>query len=173
MVKELVIVNSIALCSGGTFHKRHLRDIKGVVIHRIDVGRTAEEVAKFFEQYPSIGKMAYTFFIRKDGTIEQALPLTYRSPGGIVLNENFVHIALDGDFRVRSVPPAQAVSLVKLTSSLCAALDTLHVQGHMETVGSSSDPNKDCPGEKLNIAALRQQVIENVKSCQPLEGVVL
>ena len=173
MVTKLAIVGCIASCGQGSYHRRHVQDIKGLVIHRIDVGRTASEVAKWFRGYPSIGKMPYTFFIRKDGTIEQALPLSYRAPAGKILNDNFVHIALDGDFTKHPVTPDQALSLTKLATALCAGLDTLHVQGHMETAGSSSDPKKECPGKHLNMKALREYVIENVDKCLPLEGVVI
>lgn len=173
-MKELLIINAILACVGDTkYYRRHLSDIKGVVIHRIDVGSTAEEVADFFRGYPAIGKMAYTFFIRKDGTVEQALPLSYRAPGGKVLNRNFIQIGVDGDFTKHPMTPAQSLSLKRLVTGLCAGLDILDVRGHMETQGASSDPHKKCPGDHINLRALREMVIKEVNTCEPISGLVI
>ena len=110
------ILNRIGLCSKGRFKKRHLSDIIGVVVHRIGPvsgvhkGKRwplseAETIARFFQNFPAIGKMPYTFVVLPNGDVEQALPLSYRAPGAINLNPNFIQVAVVGDFRKKPPTP--------------------------------------------------------------------
>ncbi len=178
-----MIYNEIEACAKGNFRKRFLSDIKGVVVHRIGPEgthngvtwsmRCAWDIAKFFQSYKAIGKMAYTFVIPEDGTIEQALPLSYVSPAGKNLNNDFIHVAVVGRIDKKPINANQSTALATLVSFLCRTLGVLDVRGHMETDGASKDLKKDCPGAHLRMQGLRQLVIEKYKFAEPLEGVVL
>lgn len=131
----------------------------------------AEGIAAFFQHYKPIGKMPYTFIVKKDGEVEQALPLTYVSPGAVNLNTNFIQVAAVGDFRKTPLTVKQSSALVTLCRALCTITDTFDVRGHMETDGASGDPKKDCPGEHLRMAGLRALMLSGKP--ENLDGVVL
>lgn len=184
VLMDLWIKSSIFECvsaTGGEFKRRHMDEVSGVVIHRIGPGgkykdkywpmTTGAEIAEFFRNFEPIGKMAYTFVIREDGKVEQCLPLSYISPAGKILNRGFVHIALVGDFRKKPIAPKQAAALEALTLSLCRTFGTRDVRGHMETKGASSDSKKECPGDRLNLAGLRETVVNNYMKAKSLSGV--
>ena len=178
------IKNRIKKCLGAKpFKRRHLSEIQGVVVHRIGPQgtyngklwsmRSAEEIAEFFNNFPPIGKMAYHFIVTENGYVEQALPLTYVAPGAINLNPKFVQVGVVGDFRKKGPSAVQGMALNRFTAALCKMLGTMDVRGHMETEGASSDKSKECPGDHINMAGLRANVIDMYDKADTLEGVVV
>jgi N-acetyl-anhydromuramyl-L-alanine amidase AmpD len=113
---------------------------------------------KFAAGYYTGGKFPYHLLITQAGTIEQCLPLSYNAPAAMSeLNRTGIHIALVGDFRKEAPRNDQEVTLANLCHTLQLAYNwKLEIVGHTDKAGSSSDPNKECPGRKLDLDHLRE-----------------
>lgn len=138
---------------------------KLLCIHRCGVGAKASDIhlayrdtTRFAAGYYTFGKFPYHFLITREGTIEQCLPLSYNAPAALKsLNTYGIHIALVGDMRKTPASHEQEVALIQLCHLLQNAYAwKLEVRGHTESPGSSLDPNKECPGKKLDLDHLRE-----------------
>lgn len=155
----------------------------------IDLGDTGPEVSDHFtgrnDEHPAVakatgGQNAYTFMIggdlcgaQNDGIVWQILPLFDAGAHAKRWNSRAVGIALIGDPRVKAPSITQRNSLVDLLVMVCGALkivpDDLPVGSrtatpglrcHDELKGSSSDPNKACPGGTVDMSQIRAEVRE-------------
>lgn len=139
------------------------------VIHRLDIGKllpergaeaAPDEVAAWFGAHPEAHTacmMPYHFLVRRDGRVQQCLPVSIIGNAARKLNRNGVQIAVDGDFRYKPPSPAQALALTELCTILYQ-LGMTTITGHTEQVGCSLDAKKECPGAHLVIDGLRLNV---------------
>lgn len=140
---------------------RQRATINTIVVHRCGVAHgLGPSVAEFRKTekhsagWYTGGKWPYHFYVLPDGTVYNCLPLTYVAPAALAsLNRSGVHIALEGDFRKLEPTPQQENSLLLLCQQLRADLirPNMPIRGHTDTAGSSSDPNKECPGKCLKL----------------------
>lgn len=139
-------------------NRRPLSLISTLVIHRQNVGSTSEELAKFFldRKLGTGGCMPYHFIVRKDGTIEQAVPLRIVAPGAVKLNRSGVQIALHGDFRKAPPTEEQFNATVMLCATLQHAFNAHSIVEHTSVPGTTLTPGKICPGKYLDMRKLRQ-----------------
>ena len=168
--------------------RRPLYQIDSIILHRIggtaarpatcapdypghnpphSIGETAVEIAAWFRTHPEAAgtaRMPYTFVVRRDGVVEQALWLTVSAPHARRWNTRAIGIAIVGDFR-HEVPPSLQVDAV---TGLCARLnDTLRrplaIYGHSmwipDVAGATKDISKQCPGP-LFAAAYKEVRLE-------------
>lgn len=158
--------------------RRSKEDIKGIVVHRIEVsqedssfGDSPEEVIRFFADHPRWSKatdatMPYPLVIEADGQLTQTLPLELLSYHAVAANPDTIGIALIGDFRTKAPSKAQWQSLVVLCAQLLQSLGAdgssleESLRGHDEVVGGSRTPDKECPGRELSMTRLREAVSE-------------
>ncbi len=141
--------------------KRSLDDISTIMAHRIGVGESALQVAEWFREHGPdwIGtrSMPYTFIITRLGLIEQALPLTVKSPHARKWNRSAVGIGVVGDFRETEPSNAQTASFIVLCARLQDRLGRqLTVIGHTDVKDSTRDPSKVCPGRLFPLSSLRE-----------------
>lgn len=140
----------------GAANVRNIDIIENIVVHRNDMKPTALGMAQWFydEGYKHTGskRMSYHFWIRKNGTIEQALPLKVIAPAAKQYNRRGIQVCLHGDFRNESPTREQWLSLVRLCVALKRGFPEAKIIGH--------DPKKPCPGKNLSISALNNEVSE-------------
>jgi hypothetical protein len=151
--------------------KRDPRIAELILVHRIDIGSTPEQVAEFFayKDKSTGGRMPYHFFVSKDGVVSQCVPLSIIAPGAKAANRAGIQVALDGDFRLHPPAPAQLDSLHELVVALLKWKPSLKVEGHMDGAGRSEDPNKVCPGKLLVTQGLRTAALEAIELEQKLK----
>jgi len=156
----MVAVDSIAECLDDSHRKRRKGAWLGEVIHRIKVPghNDAASIARFDRNYPPLGKMAYAVIIHGNGLIEQALPFDRISPHAVGYNGTRVSVGCIGDFRTEPMPDAQRTSLVAVLAWCTARHRWQNFDGHTALDGASDDPEKVCPGDTLDIDALRRDV---------------
>lgn len=139
------------------------------VVHRCGLGETASEIAAAFaggvpEAAAATGnQMPYTFVIRRNGLIEQALPWTDVAPHARAYNARSASVALVGDMRFDAPTAEQwgsALELCTIAAILTGGASTIY--GHDELAGGSSDPCKECPGVRMRMALLRDSVRESI-----------
>ncbi len=149
--------------------KREKRHIEGVVVHRIEVSQedssfddSPMEVDRFFREHPigikaTGGDMPYPILISRDGVPTQTLPLSVCSPHAVSKNPSTIGVGCIGDFRSTPVPTAQWQALIHVCAHLMRdfGLSVQHIYAHDELSGARRDPDKICPGDELDIAALR------------------
>jgi hypothetical protein len=148
------------------YKTRKISDISCLVLHHFGLADTARQMIKQFDDgrkyqpgYYTGRKTPYHFFIRKTGIIEQCLPLTFIGPASKKLNKPGIQIALAGDFTKDPPTPNQAIAVANLCIMLEDAFrGRLEVLGHTEQSGTSSDPEKNCPGHHLNLQGLRREI---------------
>jgi len=158
------VINKISECDDGKPKPRTIERIEKFVVHRIgdSLGETAEEIAAAFRDTSKYAagsytgaQQPYTWIIRKDGTIEQALAMTDTGPHAKRWNSSSVSVALIGDFTKHEPTEAQWDSLVNLSVAMLRMGFTIH--GHTELPGSSSDLKKQCPGHLCDMNKLRKE----------------
>lgn len=142
------------------------------------------------------GKTPYTFLVDKKGVIYQCLEIRDIAPHARRWNVPAISIGIIGDLRKRSPTNQQYSNLVGFCALLCPFLDIDPLSevdleasvrlgpgqygrgykkapalgGHTEYPGSSSDPNKECPGANLNLQQFRVDVYSEISN---RAGVVL
>jgi hypothetical protein len=149
---------------------RDLKDIKGIAIHRINVGSNARDIRDFFVEgeggrYTG-NQMPYTFVVSPFGVIEQALDLREVGPHARRWSVPMISIACIGDFRHHPPDTDQFYATKELCIDLCLYINKAEIKGHDELPGGSSDPNKQCPGKMFGLSMLRIQAfleIERIK----------
>lgn len=165
----MIISNCIAACGDGRARSIGLHRRTRLIIHRCEVGQTAAEISKAFTTDPELkpytgSEMPYTFVIRRDGTIEQALPLSEYGPHARRWSIEGIGVACVGDFRKERPTPQQWDSLVELCVAFIPWLGDGSIFGHTELRDASHDPNKVCPGKLLDLNALREYTSAKAKT---------
>jgi len=157
------IFDSRDICAwpGHEIRYRSLSDLRYLMLHRIDprqlhVEDTAEAVARWFRVHER-WTMPYTFFIRRDGTIEQTRSLDEMSPHAYTQNRYALAVGLSGDFRHSGPTFEQEHSLHWLAPLLVQWLG-LEIVGHTDVEGATSDPDKVCPGWHLDVADIAETI---------------
>jgi len=162
----LRVINKIDECWDGTRIPRPHSRISHIIVHRIgeEIGKTAVEVACAFRSQDNdwnkvTGRqMPYSFFIRKDGLIEQALEVMDVGWHARRWSKPGIGIAVSGNFNVEAPTAEQWESLAMLCSTLAYWLGIYELCGHTELPFASKDPDKVCPGKYLNMDDLREEV---------------
>jgi hypothetical protein len=152
--------------AGKKYKTRSLTVIDCLVLHHYGLAENARQMIGQFDDgrkyqpgWYTGQKCPYHFFIRKNGILEQCLPLTYIGPAAKKLNKTGVQIALDGTFKEALPTPNQVISAVTLCARLEDAFNgQLKIRGHTERRGASGDLNKQCPGHRLNLDGFRKEV---------------
>ncbi len=140
--------------------RRKLKYISYLVIHRTmdlpikEIAEAYQDMTEFAAGSYTGGTFPYHFLLEKGGQICQCLPLTFIGLASGKLNKSGIQVALAGDLRKAPPTPKQAESLVSLCRELRKAFP-VEVVGHTEKKGTSKDPNKVCPGSRLDLVALR------------------
>lgn len=161
--------------------QRPRADIRGVVVHRIEVSQedasyadTAPEIARFFAEHPigvaaTGGAMPYPLIIDAYGEVTQTVPLRYVTPHARRYNASTVGVACLGDFRTQPPLPLQRAALLCICAALVEifGLTAKDLHGHDELYGASHDANKECPGHLLPLAALRKDVRDKIEGSSP------
>lgn len=159
-----------------------IRNLKYIVIHRISLSQytesnknpicdddlCSEELVKRFYNVGlgTGGRTPYHFLIRKNGDIEQMLPISARGTHAKGYNWQSVGVAIAGNSETNEIPDCQFKSLKLVCLILGRINNGLIVAGHTDLPGASSDPNKRCPGKYLNIDLLNT-VVEKANSMIP------
>lgn len=163
----LDIRNAIAECLDASHQLRRGPWPEAEVIHRFGVPgcETAAQIAAWERTQTSLGsKMTYNWVIRKSGLIEQALPLDVWGWHARGHSQGKQGVACVGDFRKEPPTDAQMDSLVNLCAAFAMRRGEIQIYGHDELPNSSSDPNKQCPGCRLDIGTLHQAVRARMKA---------
>jgi hypothetical protein len=158
----------------GTYKKRFMNQIDSVMFHRNDVGETAEEIVEWYKANAAeVGSplMPYSFVIRRDGMIEQALPLEAIGPHGRDWNRHAIGVTLVGDFRTKlKKPPSSSqidASIWLLRRLFDYARRPLKVVGHSISPGASKwGSAHDCPGNLFPM----QEIIDGARAYHELLG---
>lgn len=161
--------NVIALCTDGKQHNRNLAAINKIIIHRIEpeLGSTAIELAKSFKNttkyaagYYTGGEMPYTFVVREDGQVDQALSISDWGPHARKYNVEGLGVAIIGNLDKKECHAIQWVNTIELCKQLTWWLGEAKpvIYGHTELEGASSDPSKKCPGKFFDMNAFRAEV---------------
>lgn len=177
-----MIVSFIDECARICNHKAHARTenlLNRIAIHRCSFERSSKqfycqdeklnaiELASRFavtDQYApgyyTKGTIPYTFLIKKDGSIEQCLPVGAVSNHALRWNIPAVGIAVIGDHRREKCGVEQWNRVV----DLCALWKSygLRVYGHDELPFAMGDRTKKCPGKYFPMWKFRNAV--NLKS---------
>ena len=166
-MRQLDLVRDLA-----AYPVRTRADCTGVVVHRIEVSQedaafsdTPTDVVRFFLEQPigrkaTGGKMPYPILVEADGTLTGILPLSCVTPHARAYNPTTIGVGCIGDFRRAPLTAAARAALVPLLAELLHAIGRTSddLFGHDELAGGSADPEKECPGRFLGMAALRQEV---------------
>lgn len=166
------IANVIDQCEDGNKRTRTLRQIEGITVHMIDVGKNAAEICGFLKNYPKIRGMSYTFVVNEHGYIEQAKPLTAITPHAKNHNTATLGIACIGDFRVKEPPQEQwqaCVDLCAFISFYVNRISVNEIRGHDERPNSSDDPDKHCPGRRWEMSRFRTAVSQRMRTVSMAE----
>lgn len=138
-------------------------------VHRSGLGETAAEIAHAFEgacpeaARATGGRMPYTHVVRRDGTVEQALGWAEVAPHACAWNTRSASVGVVGDFRTRPPTDEQWESLVWLCSIASVLIGGASgVYGHGELEHGMNDPDKSCPGVRLDMTILRSAVRETI-----------
>ena len=170
---------------GKPLPKRDLTRIKGIIVHRIDVGEDGNEIAKAFSDTKKYaagaytnGNIPYTFIITKQGEVHQLRPISEITQHARIYNTEYVGIAIVGDFTKYAPTEAQWISLVKVCVLLNEGLGyNLIITGHSHLKNASTDLNKKCPGPFLSLDKLRIEVTDILKRHRlmvlTLDGIVI
>lgn len=158
------VIDRSAELFDGKRDKREIEQIKGIALHRIDVGSDAKEIRDFFVDgdgglYTG-NQMPYTFVIGEFGIIEQVLDLHEVGPHALRWSVPMVSIAFIGDFRKNSPSKAQFEAGIELCTDLCLYLGKRDIRGHDELPGGSKDPSKQCPGKFFEVRHMREAAFE-------------
>lgn len=171
--------NAIDECSDGRTRDIALRLRRALIIHRSGMGETAADISQAFQDREGEAgrctgwQMPYTFVIRKDGTIEQALRVGDYGPHARAWNVTAIGLALVGDFRQHPATPEQWQALVDFCTLTCSWLGGVStIFGHDEVQGGRKDRAKECPGEYLDLAYLRDEVTAGYRYALDSAGVV-
>lgn len=150
------VVGSLAKHPTLRYSTRLVTSIRMVVVHHsAGFNGSPEQFARqHVDEYnwPGIG---YHFVVAKDGTIYQTNDLTTKSYHARDANGYSVGVCCIGNFEIESPTEAQLSSL----AALIPYLNTLLVK-KLEIVGHGSAPGNstECPGRKMNVAALTQKI---------------
>jgi len=176
--------NCIEDCCDGKITKR-MGEPDKLIFHRISFSHDAEKpiedhdldgpmVAKLFTDtnkyrpgYYTGGQMPYSFVCTVDGIIDQCLPVRELAPHAKRWNQTGLSIAVVGDFKAYDPAPLQWRACVDFAALWMAA--GLGLYGHTELPDSSSDPTKECPGERFSMTALRHSACIHAKEIQTVE----
>ena len=158
-----VVENKIEVLGGRYGYRARVPEaIDRIVVHRIDVGDSAYDVAEFFRRADNLhytsGKYPYHLTFHKDGRVLQVVELGFQAPAARVLNKPGIQIALIGDFRKEPPTVKQGLALVELCVALCEWMQCINIMAHDEESDASADPDKECPGKHLPIKNLREIV---------------
>jgi N-acetyl-anhydromuramyl-L-alanine amidase AmpD len=148
------IVHDLPTNPGKNYDHRSIHQIDLVVVHHSATSSGDPwSYAKYHVEkndWPGIG---YHYVIQPDGTIYQTNDLdtvSYHTSGE---NANSIGICLTGNFDVQKPSFKQLESLIWLIRDLNQYLGRrLQIQGHNQYSA------KSCPGNNIDLAAIRQQV---------------
>lgn len=155
----MIIFNRIAECDDGRHRTIDPAGVSVACVHRIDVGETAAEISKRFRtdlaSYTG-GEMPYPLILRRDGAWEQALRLYDYAPHARRWSRKAIGLGVVGDFRKHWPTVEQEIGLYEMLQPLRDLFGGPEkIVAHEELPGSSSDPDKACPGPLLSVAKFR------------------
>ena len=151
---------------------REVHEITHVVVHRIEVSQeddsfddTPEEIARFFGEHPigvaaTGGAMPYALLVTAQGELIQTIALRFVCPHVRAHNRSSIGVGVIGDFRRRSPSAPQRAALLGLLAALLQrfSLPISAVVAHDELTDASHDPEKICPGSRLSVESLREEL---------------
>lgn len=139
---------------------RHLGRVLCQIWHRSHLGPefydgTPESYIDFWsnKKYGTGGRTPYHYLIKRNGLIWHLVPHNKIGPAASPKNTVSINVAIERD--MRRFPPTRPQ-----WDAAKALAQFLHIKGAQDVQGHSAiAPKRDgseCPGKKLNIAALRQ-----------------
>jgi hypothetical protein len=143
---------------------RQLGLISRVIVHRNSVGENVDEIYKFFKENPNYtgGKIPYHFFVYKDGTIVQTIPLSKIGFAALAANAGGIQVCGVGDFRTLAPSVKQYESILWIVTQLCKWIGRPVAFGHDEIPEAMGDEKKVCPGHLINMNEVRKFVSEHL-----------
>lgn len=149
-----------------------------IVIHRCDMARkdpgypdapaipsSAAKCADFLEHFKDKrpfragaytgGKFPYSFVVDQAGAVTQVAAIGAVTPHARAYNIEGLGVMCVGDFRRMAPTSAQWSGLTKLCSQLLTlGIGLRGIVGHTSLNGASSDCDKVCPGQHMNLNGL-------------------
>lgn len=101
------------------------------------------------------GAFPYHLIVRRNGTVEQCLPLDVAGAHAVNYNRCSIGIAYVGE---HDCTAGQYRALIRACVSLVLYTRGALIVGHSQLPGASHDPDKVCPHEKFSIANLVKDV---------------
>ncbi len=154
-----IITKIRAIQDWGSANLRSLDGIKHIVIHHNSVKTTGLQIARWFRdegyKWTRSHRMSYHFWIKKDGTVEQCLPLDVNAPAARGMNQSGIQICLAGNFETSKPTREQWAALIELCTALKRAFPQAHVLPHQ--------PTKPCPGKNIHFPALHKEILERLE----------
>jgi N-acetyl-anhydromuramyl-L-alanine amidase AmpD len=141
-------------------HKDLSQKVDTLIVHRVLLGTTARDIVQAFTGgVPEAAeatdhKMPYHFVVERDGSVHQCLSLNKRGVHARRWNRRSIAVACLGDFR-REIPRVAQWQSAVLLGGLLSGIQKWEILGHDEAPKSSSDPNKECPGDLWNMSRYR------------------
>ena len=137
---------------------------KGIVVHRflrpgvpIDQ-QGARTTVNYFRSVASVGNiMPYGIVIPTTGRTELALYNDQYGHNCLSHSKSLIAVAVIGDFRHHSGTDCQWIALEDVCYNIMQVFDFTsdEVVGHDELLHGSSNPDKECPGDYLDMHSLR------------------
>jgi hypothetical protein len=164
------VVNRVDVCGKANTRKNRVADLAYLVIHRISLAQKADgnpdpipdamlsavDIAEIFSD-PKMGTgglCPYHFLIRKDGTVEQMLPLLTRGAHSIGYNSKSIAISVAGDYRKERATQEMIGRVAAVCAHLIPINGGLRIVGHTQLPNASADAGKVCPGDGLHPYAI-------------------
>lgn len=96
------------------------------------------------------------------------MPLGRVTPHAKSHGADKIGVACIGDFRKTRLSTAQRRGLIMVVTDLMKMcnLEAMSLYGHDELPGSSKDPDKECPGDAMDVPWLRDSIAMAVERAQ-------
>lgn len=172
----LEVINSTAMCVPMAPKPLRPPNITTVALHRLSLATSTmanpdpvpddeldgTAIARAFadQQLRTGGDTPYHVLVRADGRVEQLLPLLVCGAHAVAHNWRSWGVAVAGNYDEVELPDRLWRVVVQTCATL--ALLTRSVNGHTELPGASSDPNKRCPGQYINMDWVRTAVTKKL-----------
>lgn len=172
----LTVRDCLIECRDGKRHERLPERITVQAHHRISFANAPDPIPDAMLTGPLIaaqfrdtsefaagsytgGEMPYPFVGRTDGTIDQCAEVGDGTQHAAAWNARALGVAWVGDFRHTYMTPEQRAACIPFSALWMAWGARMH--GHTELPGSSTNPDKQCPGQRFLLLAMRHVALRH------------
>jgi hypothetical protein len=159
-----------------------IEDIRVIAVHRLHLRRLGiadrdldgPTMCRLFQTNDELhrvtrGENPYAVLGRTGGLLDQCTPLLEMGAHASVWNDDAIGVAVVGDWRTETPPPATWHSVKLLVAALSVAFDA-RVMGHDELSGGSRDRRKECPGDLWPMDSFRSDISDTIRANRELLG---